>query len=239
MPKKQKKNKFIKLTVRGEASFPKLFNPMYSEANNNHWWSIMVKVPKSDKKQLKEIADAFSTTLDSANLDEYSRDELKKKIKFKKFQDGDKKPASEYEENHGYYILNLTSSKQPVAGVLDENKVVHPVKSDNDINFGDMVEVECAIGYIGARNLVYCGFNSVIALSEGEMTKTIKEGASLEGLAKKKGWKVATKEATYAGKKSEKALKKEEGKGQKEEKVAPSYEEESSSSNDEDDDDFF
>ena len=156
--------------VTGEVrlSFPHLFEPFAMEEDEKPKYSVMILIPKKDKKTLKKIERAIEEATQKGIASTWGG--KKPKVIATTLKDGDEATDSydpdDYPERHGHMFMNVRSNTKP--HVVDAS--VNPILDASEIYSGvyGRVSINAFPYKFGGKAGVSFGLNNVQKTQDGE-----------------------------------------------------------------------
>lgn len=150
------------VTDKVRFSYVHIFKPHAMESGQEEKYSLVILIPKSDKKTLKKIKAATEEAkqLGSAKWGGKIPSNLKTPLR-----DGDTE-REDQEEYAGHYFINCTSKTKP--GVVDKDK--QEILDSSEVYSGcyGRVSVNFYPFAVSGNKGVACGLNNVQKLADGE-----------------------------------------------------------------------
>lgn len=152
------------ITGKVRLSYVNIFKPRKSD-DGDEKYSVMLLIPKSDKKTVKAILAAIEAAKEAGRTSKFGG-KIPKNLKIT-FRDGDEeRDTDDQPEYEGHYFMNVSSNRQP--GIVDRR--LRPIIDPTAVYSGCYARVEINAAPFNAEGSKGISFylNNVQFLEDGE-----------------------------------------------------------------------
>lgn len=156
------------ITGKCRLVYPHVFEPYSSDPDKDPRYSVMLLIPKSDKRTIKALRDAEEEAKQAGVMSKWNGRMPKGMLSI--IHDGDDEDQTDterYPERAGHWYMTVGSVRRP--GVVDQD--VLPILDASEIYSGCYGRVELgAFPYsVSGKNGVTFGLNNLQKLADGEV----------------------------------------------------------------------